>query len=198
MSVVLHEDFPHSWTAKVLAAPPLIAPSRQFVYPLNVPGEDDALQRGALFIEVKPATGSTFLITAALGFRDPEMPSALYSCPREDDLLILSGGYAYLVDTLQPKMCEHLPLRPATAVLPVRKEGVILLSGHSTVLAVDANGLRWQSERLSWEGVHLESVKDGKLNGIGWNMPENRDVPFQIDLVTGRHEGGGFSHVGNQ
>ena len=198
MSVVLHQDFPRSWTAKVLAAPPLIAPSRQFVYPLNVPGEDDALQRGALFIEAKPATGSTFLITAALGFRDRGMPSALYSCPRADDLLILSGGYAYLVDTLNPEKCEHLPLRPATTVLAVPDDGVILLAGHSSVLAVDLDGLRWQSERVSWEGIQLEHVANGKLHGTGWNMQSDRDVPFTMDLRTGKHEGGGFTLVGNQ
>ena len=193
MSVVLHEEFPHSWTAKVLPGPPMIAPTRQFVYPQNVPGEEDALQRGALFIEIKPANGSTFLITAALGFRDPGMPSALYSCPRADDLLILSGGYAYLVNTLHPEKCEHLPLRPVTAVLPVLDEGVILLSGHRTVLAVDADGVRWQSERVSWEGIQFERVAGGKLYGTGWSMPNDRDVPFTIDLLTGEHEGGGFT-----
>ena len=57
---------------------------------------------------------------------------------------------------------------------------------------LNANGLRWETARLSWEGVTLGEVRDGKLHGTGWNMHTNREVPFAVDMVTGAHEGGGF------
>ncbi len=193
VSVVVYEDFPHTWMARVLTTPPLITPARQFTYPLHVPGEEDALQRGALLVEVKPAAGGTFLATAALGFREASLPSALYSCPRAEDLLILCGGYAYLVDTALPERCLHLPLRPVVEVLVVREEHLILLSGHWNVIAVDADGLRWQSKRVSAEGVHLERVEEGVLHGTGWSMVTDRDVPFAMDLRTGEHQGGGLT-----
>jgi hypothetical protein len=184
--------FPHTWAAEVLARPPLIAPARQFVYPQHVPGEDDALARGAVLVEVKPASGGAFLATCALGFRDQSLPSGIFSCPRADELLAVAGGYAYLIDTLQPELCLHLPLRPVTQVLVAPDAGLILLAGFHTVAAIDDNGLRWESARLSWEGVTLGEVRDGKLHGSGWNMHTNREVPFEIDLLTGAHEGGGF------
>ena len=186
------DSFPHNWTADVLAQPPLIAPARQFVYPLRVPGEDDALARGALLVNVKPAQGAAFLATCALGFRDPSLTSGIFACPRADDLLAVAGGYAYLIDTLAPERCLHLPLRPVTQVLPTPGAGLILLAGFHTVAALDANGLRWQTARLSWEGVTLGEVRDGKLHGLGWNMHTNREAPFTVDLTTGAHEGGGF------
>jgi len=192
MSAIMHEIFPHTWSAQVLASPPLIAPARQFVYPLYVPGEEDAMARGALLLHVKPAVGGAFLATCALGFRDPSLPSGVYTCPRTGDMLAVAGGYAYLVDTLQPERCLHLPLRPVTQVLAAPDEGLLLLAGFHHVAAVGSEGLLWQSERLSWEGVQLGEVSQGKLHGTGWNMKTDRDVPFVLDLSTGAHTGGGF------
>jgi hypothetical protein len=184
--------FPHTWIARVLPAPPLIAPARQFVYPLRVPGEEDALARGALLLDVKPAAGANFLAMCALGFRDPAVPSGVFACPRPDDLLAVAGGYGYLVDTLHPESCLHLPVRPVTAILAAPGDGLLLLAGFHSVAAVGADGLAWQSGRLSWEGVAMGEIRDGALHGTGWNMRSDRDVPFVLDLQTGSHIGGGF------
>jgi hypothetical protein len=188
----MNATFSPTWTARVLAAPPLIAPARQFVYPLYVPGEEDAMARGALLLDIKPAAAPNFLATCALGFRDPSLPTGVFPCPRPDDLLAVAGGYAYLIDTAAPSRCLHLPLRPVTAVLPAPDAGVILLAGFHHVAAIDANGLRWQSARLSWEGITLTAVRDGHLHGLGWNMQTDRELPFKVDLATGKHEGGGY------
>ena len=182
-----------TWAARILTAPPLIAPARQFVYPLYVPGEEDAMGRGALLLDVKPATGANFLATCALGFRDPSLPTGIFACPRPDDLLAVAGGYAYLIDTLAPEHCLHLPLRPTTQILTAPTAHLILLAGFHSVIAIDANGLRWHSARLSWEGVTMTEVHDNRLHGTGWNMRTDREVPFSIDLTTGALEGGGFT-----
>src|ERR1700679_1275423 len=119
------ESFPQTWTARILTTPPLIAPVRQYIYPQHIPGEEDAMNRGALLLDVKPAPGSNFpaaggnfLATCALGFRDPSLPTGIFACPRANDLLAVAGGYAYLIDTLAPEHCLHLPLRPVTQILP--------------------------------------------------------------------------------
>ncbi len=188
----LPEAFAQTWAARVLAAAPLIAPARQFVYPRFVPGEEEAMGRGALLLEVKPSTGGSFLATCALGFRDPALPTGIFACPRADDMLALAGGYGYLVDTLTPTQCLHLPTRPVVQVLSAPADGLLLLAGFHTVAAIDAGGLRWQTARLSWEGVTLEGIAGGRLHGTGWNMRTDREVPFRVDLETGAHEGGGF------
>ncbi len=187
------DAFAHGWTAQILAQPPPIRPARHFTYPQQVPGEEDALSRGALYIEVKPAAGSSFLATCALGFREPTLPSGVWSCPNPRDLLAVAGGYAYLLDTASPERVDFLSIRPVCAVLPAPEETVLLLAGFHTVLAVGLEGVRWQSERLSWEGLTLAEVRDGVLHGTGWNMFSDRDLPFRLDLKTGIHEGGGYS-----
>ena len=186
-------SFAPTWTAGILTAPPLIAPARQHVYPQHVPGEEDAMNRGALLLDIKPVNAPNFLATCALGFRDPSLPTGIFACPRPDDLLALAGGYAYLIDTQSPDHCLHLPLRPVTQVLAAPAAGLILLAGFHTVLAIDANGLRWQTARLSWEGITLTHTDDHHLHGTGWNLHTDRELPFTIDLLTGQHHGGGFT-----
>jgi hypothetical protein len=185
--------FPQTWIARILTAPPMIAPARQFTYPQHVPGEEDAMARGALLLDIKPLSAPNFLATCALGFREPSLPTGIFACPRPDDLLAVAGGYAYVIDTAAPDHCLHLPLRPVTQILPAPSAGIILLAGFHTVIAIDATGLRWQSDRLSWEGITLTEVRDNHLHGTGWNLHTDREVPFTIDLATGSHQGGGFT-----
>jgi hypothetical protein len=187
------KTFAQSWTAEVLTSPPLIAPARQLMYPMRITGEEDAMERGALQLLVRPASGGSFLATCALGFREKFLPSGVFACPAPDDMLAVAGGYAYLVNTTTPERCVHLPLRPVTQIVPAADEGMILLAGFHTVAAVGAEGLLWETAKLSWEGVKLGEIRDGKLHGQGWNMQTDRDVPFTIDLHTGEHQGGGFT-----
>ncbi len=189
------DAFPRSWTAKVLPGPPLIAPSRQFVYPQRVPGEEDALGRGALLVEVRPGDGGLFLATCALGFRDPSLPSGVWSCPAPDDMLAVAGGYAYLVATRRPEVVQLLEQRPVTALFAAPEHGLLLLAGFHDVLAIGAEGLRWRTKRLSWEGLTLHGVREGHLEGQGWDMVTDRELPFSVDLLTGAHRGGGYTRA---
>lgn len=184
--------FPRRWSAEVLKAAPLIAPARQFVYPQRVPGEEDALNRGALHVMVRPGNGSAFLATFALGFTDPALPSGVWACPDPGSLLAVAGGYAYLVNTETPEHSKLLEQRPVTAVLPAPEADLLLLAGFYDVLAVGAEGVQWRSGRLSWEGVILTEVRDGRLHGLGWDMFTDNEVAFAVDLETGTHEGGGY------
>ena len=109
--------FAQSWSAEMLKAAPLIAPARHFIYPLQIPGEEDALGRGALLLMVRPASGGWFLATCALGFTDASMPTGVYGCPNPDEMCAVAGGYAYITDTRHPERCTLLGLKPV-ATLP--------------------------------------------------------------------------------
>jgi hypothetical protein len=188
----MNPTFPHTWTTRILTSPPMIAPARQYVYPQFIAGEEGAMNRGALLLDIKPAAAPNFLATCALGFRDPSLPTGIHPCPRPEDLLAIAGGYAYLIDTTAPDHTLHLPLRPVTQVLAVPSANLILLAGFHHVAAIGRLGLLWQSARLSWEGVTMTDVRDHQLHGTGWNMHTDRDIPFTLDLTTGTHTGGGY------
>ena len=189
--------FPHAWRAEILTTLPLIAPARQFTYPRPVPGEEDALARGALQLLIHPEAGGDFLVTCALGFTDPSMPTGIYSCPNPQELCAVAGGYAYVIDTTAPEHSTHIPLRPVVEVMPVPDHGLLVFAGFHSILAWGTEGLAWQSARLSWEGLRITGVRNAEdgtpqLTGLGWNMHTDKEVEFAVDLRTGAHTGGGY------
>jgi hypothetical protein len=192
------QEFSHNWRVEVLKAPPLIAPARQFIYPRQIAGEEDALARGALQLMVHPANGATFLATCALGFTSPAMPTGVFACPNPDELCAVAGGYAYVLDTTQPEHSTHITLKPVVEVRVLLPQALLLFVGFHSIAAWGQDGLAWESARLSWEGVRITGIEDNMLHGVGWNLMTDREVAFSLDLRTGRHQGGGFTPLPEQ
>jgi hypothetical protein len=195
------ETFPHRWQAEVLEARPLILPSRHFTYPREV----EEVERGALELLIKPgaagldsetgesrnprssqASTQPFLATCALGFRDPAVPTGIWSAPNPDQICAVSGGYAYIIDTTAPERFTMIPYRPVMEVRALPDAGLLLFVGNRTILAWAAKGQQWESERLSNEGLTISAVENEVLRGMGWRMMADKDIPFAIDLRTGR------------
>ncbi len=149
------QSFAHEWRAEVLGQPPLIAPARQWTYPRQVAGEEDAMARGALLVQVQPAVGGTFLATCALGFSDPKMPSGVYACPNPRELCAVAGGYVYVIDTEAPQRSTHIPLKPVVEVVVLAREELLVFAGFHAMVAWGREGLAWQTARLSWEWIRI-------------------------------------------
>ena len=126
-----------------------------------------------------------FLATCALGFRDPQVPTGLWSCPNPNEICAVSGGYAYIVDTTDPARFTMIPYRPVLDVRPVPAQGLLLFVGHHAVLAWGADEQAWQSEKLSDEGVTIAAIEGNQLHGLGWRMMTDKETPFTLDLRTG-------------
>lgn len=184
--------FAQSWTADVLSAPPMIAPARQFTYPMAIAGEEDALARGALLLMVKPETGGSFLATCVRGFMSASLPTGVFACPRRQEMCAVAGGYAYMVDTLAPERCVQIGLKPVVEVRVLEEQGLLLFVGFHTLAAWGANGLAWETKKLSWEGVRLTGIEDGCAVGFGWDMRTDKELEFRVNLRTGEHTGGAF------
>jgi hypothetical protein len=189
---VIDLSFPHRWQAQVLAARPLILPPRHFVYPRDA----EEIERGALEVLIRPAGADTsdpkpspgsqpFLATCALGFRDPAVPTGLWSCPNPVEICAVSGGYAYLIHTIAPERFTMIPFRPVLALRPVVEANLLLFVGHRNILAWGAQGEAWQTGKLSDEGVTITSIEGGVLCGMGWDLMTDKETPFAVDLHTG-------------
>ena len=175
--------FPHAWVAEILARRPLILPQRAFVYPQAA----EEVERGALEVLIRPAgeAAQPFLATCALGFRDPSVPTGLWSAPAPEEICAVSGGYAYLIDTTAPERFTMLSLRPVMQVQPAPEAGLLLFAGHHSILAWSREGLAWQSAKLSDEGLTITGIEGNTLHGIGWQMMTDKETPFKLDLETG-------------
>jgi hypothetical protein len=176
-------SFPHRWDAEILAARPLILPPRHFVYPRDA----EEVERGALEVLVRPGgeDARPFLATCALGFRDPVVPSGLWSAPKDEEICAVSGGYAYLIDTSAPERFTMIPFRPVLEVRAAVADGLLLFVGHHSILAWGRNGQAWQTTKLSDEGVSITGIADGVVRGRGWTMVSDEETPFALDLRTG-------------
>lgn len=192
---VVDLSFPHSWQARALGARPLILPARHFIYPRAA----DEVERGALEVLItpsaKPAADTSpkdppspqeFLATCALGFRDPAVPTGIWSTPQPEEICAVAGGYAYLIHTLAPDQFTMIPYRPVMQVLALPANGLLLFVGHRTILAWGSTGQAWETKKLSDEGVTVTGTADGVLHGTGWEMMTDKETPFTLDLKTGR------------
>ena len=197
---IIDLSFPHRWLAEILSARPIILPARHFVYPRNA----EKVESGALEVlirvgaqclasetwESKSAQSAhqatqPFLATCALGFRDPAVPTGLWSAPNPEEICAVSGGYAYLINTAQPDRFTMIPYRPVLEVLPASAANLLLFAGHRTILAWGSTGQAWESEMLSDEGITITAIEDKFLRGIGWDMRTDKEMPFALDLRTG-------------
>jgi hypothetical protein len=178
---VVDFTFPHVWTGKILPRRPLILPARQFVYPRQA----EEIERGALEVLVHANAADPFLATFALGFADPAAPTGLWSCPNPNWLCAVAGGYAYVVNTSDPQQFEQIEYRPVLRVLAAPEHRLLIFAGHHSLLAWGERGKSWQTDRLSWEGVEIKQIEGNLLEGTGWDMLTDSDVPFAIDLRTG-------------
>jgi hypothetical protein len=174
-------SFPHTWSAEILSRRPLILPKRQFVYPKQV--ED--VERGALEVMIRPAGAEPFLATFALGFANSAAPTGLWTCPDPDSLCAVAGGYAYVLNTAQPEHFERVEYRPVLLVRALPSHGLLIFAGHHSLSAWGTQGKSWQTERLSSEGIEITHIEGDRLEGTGWDLITDRDVPFTIDLRTG-------------
>jgi hypothetical protein len=182
--------FPHNWQARILPARPLILPPRHFVYPRDA----EEVERGALEVMVRvkedgptlEANTSEFLATCALGFKDPIVPTGIWSCPNPHELCAVSGGYAYLTDTRAPERFTMLPYRPVLEVRPIREMNLLLFVGHHAMLAWGADGLAWESEKLSSEGITIAAIDGATLRGRGWDLMTDKEIDFAVDLKNGQ------------
>jgi hypothetical protein len=174
--------FPHLWQAEILATRPLILPPRHFVYPAQA----EEIERGALEVIVRAVeSAQPFLATCALGFRDPAVPSGIWSCPNPEEICAVAGGYAYVIRTSAPERFTMIPFRPVLEVQPLVAQRLLLFTGHHAILAWGADGQAWQSGKLSDEGVAITAIDATRLRGKGWNMMTDKETAFTLDLRTG-------------
>ena len=177
--------FRRSWRAEILGSRPLILPRRSFVYPRAA----EEVEKGALEAMVWPENAEPFLATCALGFRDPLVPSGLWSCPKPEEMCAVAGGYAYVIDTGRPERFTMIAYRPVLEVRAVAEAGLLLFVGHRSILAWGAEGQAWETARLSDEGVTITGVGDGLLRGTGWQMLADRETAFVVELSSGKRVG---------
>jgi len=180
-------SFPRNYEVKVLnSAPPLHPLEKLYHYPVELEEGD----RSGIYVRIEPRKGQAWRGFFALGFESDRVIHAAYSCPDRDSVCIVSGGYAYVVKATDPADWFRVEQRPAVEIRPLPESGLLLFAGFTTITAVGGMGIAWTTERLSWEGISIVEITGEKLRGRGWDALTDKDVPFEVDLLSGESQGG--------
>jgi len=179
--------FPANYEVKILeSAPPVHPLEKLHHYPIELEEGD----RTGAYVRVIPREGPAWTAFFALGFESDGVVSAICSCPDPDFFCAVVGGYGYVVKANDPAQWFRLDQRPVVEFRVLTQPKLLLFSGFTNISAVGTSGLAWTTERLSWEGVKITAIEGEKLRGTGWDALSDNEVPFEVDLATGKHTGG--------
>jgi hypothetical protein len=103
---------------------------------------------------------------------------------------VVVGGYAYVVNTSDPADWLRIEQRPVVDLRVLSQQGIMLFVGFTSITALGSSGIAWTTERLTWEGLTITEIEGDKLHGHGWDALADKEVPFEVDLHTGKHKGG--------
>jgi len=189
MTPHFHFDFtfPHNYEVRMLeAAPPVHPIEKLYHYPVELEEGD---RRGA-YLRVTPQTGPAWVGFFALGFDSNQVVSQVCSTPNPDSFCVVVGGYAYVVNAGNAEQWLRVEQRPVVDLRVLSSQGLLLFAGFTSITALGSSGIAWTTERLSWEGLTITDIKGNKLLGHGWDAIADKEVPFEVDLKTGKHAGG--------
>jgi hypothetical protein len=108
--------------------------------------------------------------------------SGIYATPHSEQLLAVVDGAALLVRADDSSSARSLgPM--VTQILGVPEPQLVLLINRNiSAAAIDAGGVRWQTQRLCWDDLTIECVMGEEVHCSGEFMPRGSSV---LDLQSG-------------
>ena len=134
---------------------------------------------------VYPQAGEPWVGRFGRGRMQARLGSILTNGPHQDWVTVAVGGTAYLVDTTDPSRWQRLPVDPVMDVRASVDLGIVVVADFVALSAFGLNGLLWETERLAYDGLRIDSVDATGIRGVGWNAPDDRLLPLAVDPKTG-------------
>lgn len=182
----VHYVFPHDYEVKSLASYSLVNPLETLH---QFPAELEEGDRTGLYLRITRGA-KAWIGFFALGFDSGEVANGIYSCPDPDSFCAVVGGYAYVVSAGDPGRSMQIELRPVLQVRPVPELKRLLFVGFTSIAGLGESNSLWTTQRLSWEGLSIDRIQGTTLYGAGWDMFTDKEVAFEVDLLTGKSIGG--------
>lgn len=183
----VHYSFPHNYQVKVLESYNLAHPTERLHHFPAILEEGD---RTGLYLRVTRKNSEAWVGFFAQGFDSREVARGVFSCPDPDWLCAAASGYVYLVDTSDPQRWIQVEQRPVVEIRSVLELKLLLFAGFTSITALGESQRLWTTERLSWEGISISDISGSCLHGMGWDAIADKEVPFELDLLTGKSKGG--------
>src|SRR5215468_4019922 len=186
-SIDVNYAFPHNYEIKVLESYSLVHPAEKLHH---FPAQLEEGDRNGIYLRVTRNNSSPWVGFFAQGFDSSQVAHGVFSCPDPDWLCAVARGYAFLVDTTNPQRWIQVEQRPVVVVKPVLELKLLLFVGFTSLTVLGESQRLWTTERLSWEGITISEIQGTKLTGMSWDAIADKEVPFEVDLLTGKSKGG--------
>ena len=138
-------------------------------------------------VSVNPIVGDVWSGSFECG---PEGISGFYPTPSPDTVCCILKGQGYWVPVLTPGSYQLIPVIPIKEVISIVEMKLIIFVNYTSITAFDETGLKWSTERLSWDGLKIDRIVDERIEGRGWDSPKGEYVPFTVQLDSGTSSGG--------
>jgi hypothetical protein len=158
-------------------------------------GEKTASNDG-LILKISPFSSKPWIGIFAFGDITKNGLSGVYSMPDKEKFCVVSNGMGYIVASNNATIFEIIDSIPITDVRCVKEKGIILFADYTQIMAYDSGGLRWQSKRLSYDGFKIISLNNDILVGEFWDIRNDANSLFEIDIIDGALLRGGIGDFG--
>jgi len=178
------------YDARIVSATTGQAPLHQFQWKRVPPAAGTLVLEvpsDALLVEVTPYEGGPWRGAFLQGL---DGVSGLFATPSPTTLCVIARGAGYWVPVFSPTDFLEVRCNPVKSVFAVPHRSIVVFASYTELAAYGPSGMLWLTDRLSWDGLKITEVTAQHVRGLAWDSPANREVPFVVDVETGKHEGG--------
>ncbi len=149
------------------------------------PGASTQGGKDGIMVEVISSEGFSWAGIFAFGGISSNSISGIYSMPDSDKFCVVSKGVGYIVSSSNPKDWQQVKAVPVMDVRSIEQQKIIIFADYTELLAYDQFGIKWRTERLVHDGFRIIEVTESSLKGEYWNIRNEANDTFEVDLVTG-------------
>jgi hypothetical protein len=119
--------------------------------------------------------------------------SGVVAAPGASSVIVVAAGQAYVVDPERRELARTFG-GDIEVVLDLEQIGLVVFSNGLWFEAADAHGLRWQTRRISWDGMrHVEVMNGERIEGEAWSPIDDAWHGFTVTLANGDASGGSYT-----
>jgi hypothetical protein len=184
MNVEIDLTFPHHYTCEVLDELPGMPESPRHFFP-----GDQPTGRDGVTVLIRPQKAPAWIGTFSFGKFGSAGVTKVLSMPNPHAICVVSRGLGHVVTAQEPGKFEVVRVFPIIDVRSIPSQGLVVFANNTELLAHGDVGVRWRTKRISWDGLTIISVADRLLVGQYWDIRDERERKFEVDLATGAVQG---------
>lgn len=181
VSHLLKAGWPHNYEVEILSGLPPIGPE-----PVQLRATSQGIGREGLVVRVTVAA-----VSWVGNFqRGDGKLTGIYSTPSIDHVCVVASGRGYWVQAQDPADCHIVEAYPIQDAKPIAEIGLLIFADYTDLVAYGAQGRRWVSQRVSWDGITILHADEHGVVGRAYDATKEQEVGFFVDTESGRLEGG--------